>query len=60
MVRLKNETEEILFSETESCESLIEETHTNHKKELNLKLPNREKPFHLSHPLFLVKTVAEM
>ena len=35
MIRAKNETKSSLLSATENCETLIHQTHINHKKHSN-------------------------
>ena len=54
MVRPKSGTEDLLLSITKNCETFVHQTIQNHKKNLNLNLPNQEVIFHLHHLLFLV------
>ena len=38
MIRTKNETEDLSFSITKSCETLIEQTHTKPQETLEFKM----------------------
>ena len=49
IVRPKNETEDLLLPVNKKCETLIKQTHKNHKKHLILNLLNQEKLFLSNH-----------
>ena len=48
-VRPKSETEDLLLSLTKNCETLLSELKQNHKKHLEINLPNQEKQFISNH-----------
>ena len=42
MIRLKNQTEDLLLTVTRNCEKVIEKAHTKPQKRFNLSLLNQE------------------
>ena len=51
MVRLKNETEALLPSITEKCETLIKQTHRKAEETLEIKLNKSKETFHFNPPI---------
>ena len=51
MIRLKNETKDLLLSITRNCEKLIEQTHRKAEEALEVKLIKRRKTFHFKPPI---------
>ena len=51
MIRPKIETEELLLSQTENCETLIEQTHRNAVETLEYKLTKPRKTFSFKPPI---------
>ena len=51
MIRPKNETEDLLLSITENCESLIEQTHTKPHGTLEFKMVKPRETFHFKPPI---------
>ena len=48
MIRLKNETEGLLLSITENCETLIEQTHRKAEETLEFKMTKPRQTFHFN------------
>ena len=53
MIQLKNETEDILLSITENCETLIEQTHRKPEETLELKMIKTREMFHFTPPIHI-------
>ena len=53
MIRPKNETEDLLFSITKNCESLIEQTHTKPQETLEFKMVKPRGTFHFKPPIHI-------
>ena len=51
MIRLKNETEDLLLSITKNCETLIEQTHRKAEETLEFKMIKPRETFHLKPPI---------
>ena len=51
MIRPKNETEDLLLSITENCETLIEQTHRKPEETLEFKMNKSRETFHFSQPI---------
>ena len=51
MIRPKNETEDLLLSITENCETLIEQTHTKPEETLEFKMIKPRQTFHFKPPI---------
>ena len=49
MIRLKNETEDLLF--TKNCETLIKQTHTKPHETLEFRLTQPREIFHFNFPI---------
>ena len=54
IIRPKNETDYLLLSITENCETLFQQTHTKPQEKLDFKIINSRETFHYSPP-FQVK-----
>ena len=54
MIRLKNETENLLFSITKNCETLTKQTHRKAEATLEIKMTKPRKIIHFS-PLLLIE-----
>ena len=52
--RPENDTESLLLTNIEKCETLIKQTHRKAEETLELNLPNQEKQFFFNHLLNLV------
>ena len=53
MIRTKNETDDLLFSKTENCETPIKQTHTKPRGTLEFKLTKPRKTFSFKPPVNL-------
>ena len=53
MIRLKNETEDILLSMTKNCEMLIEQTHRITEETLEFKMIKPGETFHFQQPILI-------
>ena len=53
MIRLKNETEDLLLSKTKFCETLIEQTHRKPEETLEFKMIKPREIFHFKPPMDL-------
>ena len=51
MIRPKNETEDLLLSNTKNCETLIEQTHTKIQETLEYKMIKSREIFHFNPPV---------
>ena len=51
MIRPKNESEDLLFSITKNCETLIEQTHTKPQETLEFKMIKPRETFHFKPPI---------
>ena len=51
MIRPKNETEDLLLSITENCETLIKQTHTKPQEVLEFKMVKSKEKFHFNPPI---------
>ena len=51
MIRLKNQTEDLLLSITKSCETLIHQTHRKPEETLENKMVQSKQSFHFNPPL---------
>ena len=51
MIRPENETEDLLLSITENCETLIDQTHRNAEETLEFKLTKPKETFHFNPPI---------
>ena len=51
MIRPKNQTEDLLLSITENCETLIEQTHTKPQETLEFKMTKPREIFHFKPPI---------
>ena len=51
MIRLENETEDLLLSFTKICETLIKQTHTQPQETLEVKLTNPRQTFSFKLPI---------
>ena len=51
MIRLKNETEEILLSKIKNCVTLIEQTHRKAEETLKYKITKPREIFHFNPPI---------
>ena len=48
MIRVKNETEDLLLSITKNCETLIEQTHRKAEETLEFKMTKSREIFHFT------------
>ena len=51
MIQPKNETEDLLLSKTEICETLIKQTHRKAEKTLEFKRNKPRETFHFNPPI---------
>ena len=51
MIRPKIETEDLLLSKTENCETLIEKTHRKAEERLEFKMTQSKQTFHFKPPI---------
>ena len=51
MIRPNNETEDLLLSITENCETLIEHTHRKSEETLEFKMNKSRESFHIKPPI---------
>ena len=51
MIRLKNETEDLLLSITKNCETLIKQIHTKPQETLEIKMTKPRETFHFKPPI---------
>ena len=51
MIRPKNETENLLLSNTKNCETLIEQTHRKAEETLEFKMIKPRETFHFKPPI---------
>ena len=51
MIRLKIQTEDLLLTKTESCETLIEQTHRKAEETLEFKSTKPIETFHFNPPI---------
>ena len=51
MIQPKNETEDLLFSITKNCETLIEQTHRKAQENLEFKMIKPKETFHFEPPI---------
>ena len=53
MIRPKNETEDLFFSNTKKCETLIEPTHRKPEETLEFKMIRTRETFHFQPPIHI-------
>ena len=54
MIRLKNETEDLLLSITKNCETLIDQTHRKPEETLEFKMIKPRETFHFNPPIHII------